>query len=137
MIQERTFAMIKPDAVKARVTGNIITLIEKNMFDILRLQKIHLTKDKVERFYAVHSHRPFFAEMVSFIASGPVIVMALEKENAVAAWRRLMGATNPQDADEGTIRKLFGISIGQNAVHGSDAIETACEELGLFFPDLT
>jgi nucleoside-diphosphate kinase len=136
MVPERTFALIKPDAVKDRVIGKIISLIEDNDFDILRLQMAHLTKEKVERFYAVHSHRPFFEEMVAFIISGPVIIMALEKENAVVAWRKLMGATNPQDAEDGTIRKLFGASIAYNAVHGSDAAETACEELGLFFPDL-
>jgi nucleoside-diphosphate kinase len=136
MVRERTFAMIKPDAVKAHIVGKIITMIENHGFEILRLQKVHLTKDKVERFYAIHSHRPFFSEMVSFIISGPVIIMALEKDNAVLSWRKLMGATNPKDADEGTIRKLYGTDIGQNVVHGSDATETACEELGLFFPDL-
>jgi len=136
MAQERTFAMIKPDAVKKHCVGKIISMIEDHGFEILRLQMVHLTKEKAERFYAVHSHRPFFGELVSFVISGPVVIMALERDNAVAAWRKLMGPTNPADAEAGTIRKEFGTDIGKNATHGSDATETACEELGLFFPDL-
>src|SRR5579872_2242804 len=130
---EQTFAIIKPDAVKAGHTGKIIDLIEQNGFEILRMQKGQLTKEMGEIFYDVHKERPFFGELVSFIASGPVVVLALQKENAIADWRKLMGATNPKDAAPGTIRKLFGTSIGNNAVHGSDALETAMRELSLFF----
>lgn len=133
---ERTFAIIKPDAVKAKNSGKIIDLIEHNGFDILRMEKVTISKDKAKTFYAVHKDRPFFGELVDFITSGPVIVMALQKENAVKAWRDLMGATNPAQAAEGTVRKLFGTSIGSNAAHGSDALETAKTEIALFFPDL-
>lgn len=133
MAIEHTFAMIKPDAVKAKNTGKIIAMIEENGFEILRMQKGQLSKEMAEAFYGVHAQKPFFGELVEFITSGPVIVMALEKEGAIKAWRDLMGATNPADAAEGTIRKKFGTSIGTNATHGSDAPETAAFELGLFF----
>ena len=133
---ERTFAMIKPDAVKKGLTGSIIDMIEKNGFTILRMQKLRLARDHAEEFYGVHKERPFFGELVEFITSGPVVVMALEKDNAIADWRKLMGATNPADADEGTIRKLFAESISKNVVHGSDAAETADQELRFFFHDL-
>ncbi|MFZ5953921.1 MAG: nucleoside-diphosphate kinase [Candidatus Dependentiae bacterium] len=133
---QRTFAMIKPDAVAAGNSGKIIDLIEKNGFTIVRMQKATLTKPQVETFYGVHKERPFFGEMVNFITSGPVVIMALEKDNAIQAWRDLMGTTDPAKAAEGTIRKLFGANIGNNAVHGSDAPETAKQELALFFPDL-
>ena len=133
---ERTFAMIKPDAIAAKNTGKIIDMIEKNGFTILAMRKTQLDKQTAQTFYAVHKERPFFGELVSFVTSGPVIVMALEKDNAVKAWRDLMGATDPQKAEAGTIRKLFGTSIGTNATHGSDAPETAQEELKLFFPEL-
>lgn len=134
---ERTFAMIKPDAVAAKNSGKIIDLIEKNGFTIVAMEKKRLSKDTVEQFYAVHNQRPFFGEMVESIISGPVIIMALEKENAILAWRDLMGATNPAQAAEGTVRKLFGTSIGLNAAHGSDASETAQQELALMFPQLS
>lgn len=133
---ERTFAMIKPDAVKKELTGKIIDMIENNGFNILRMQKLRMAKDQAEQFYGVHKDRPFFGELVEFITSGPVVVLALEKENAIKAWRDLMGATNPAEANEGTIRKLYAASIGENAVHGSDAPETAQEELKFFFYDL-
>jgi len=133
---EKTFAMIKPDAVLAKNSGNIIDLIERNGFRIVRLQKIQLTKSMAETFYAVHKERPFFKELVDFVSSGPVIIMALEKDNAVLDWRNLMGATNPAQAAEVTIRKLYATNIGANAVHGSDAPETAKQELKLFFADL-
>jgi len=133
---ERTFAMIKPDAVAAKNSGKIIDLIEKNGFTILGMRKMTIDKKTAEHFYAVHKDRPFFGELVSFVTSGPVIVMALEKDNAVKAWRDLMGATDPQKADAGTVRKLYGASIGNNAAHGSDAPETAKFELGIFFPGL-
>jgi len=135
MIQ-RTFAMIKPDAVAAKNSGKIIDLIEKNGFTIVGMEKIQLSKEKASEFYSVHKERPFFGELVEFVISGPVIVMALEKENGVLAWRDLMGATDPLKAAEGTIRKIFGKNIGNNATHGSDAVETAHVELGLFFPNL-
>ena len=130
---EQTFAILKPDVVKAGTTGKIIDMIEQNGFEILRMQKGQLTKEMGEVFYDVHKEKPFFGELVEFIASGPVVVMALQKENAIVDWRKLMGATNPEDAEEGTVRKAFGTSIGNNAVHGSDAQETAMRELGLFF----
>jgi nucleoside-diphosphate kinase len=135
MIQ-KTFAMIKPDAIAAKNAGKIIDIIEKNGFTILRMEKVHLPKQKAEKFYEVHRERPFFKELVDFVASGPVIIMALEKENGIQAWRDLMGATDPSKAAEGTLRKIFGKSIGNNATHGSDAPETATTELSLFFPDL-
>lgn len=134
---ERTFAMIKPDAVAAKNSGKIIDSIEHNGFTIVAMEKTHLSKQKAEDFYAIHKDRPFFKELVTFITSGPVIVMALEKENAIKAWRDLMGATDPQKAEAGTIRKQFGTNIGNNATHGSDAPETAKTELALIFPHLS
>ena len=133
---ERTFAMIKPDAIAAKNSGKIINMIEHNGFTILAMRKTIIDKATAQKFYAVHKERPFFGELVSFVTSGPVILMALEKENAIKGWRDLMGATDPLKADEGTIRKKFGTSIGNNATHGSDAPETAQEELALFFPEL-
>ena len=133
---ERTFAMIKPDAVAAKNSGKIIDMIESNGFTILEMRKMKLSKTKAEEFYAVHKDRPFFGELVSFVTSGPVIVMALERDNAVKAWRDLMGATDSRKAEKGTIRNLFGTDIGSNAAHGSDAPETAQQELKLFFPEL-
>lgn len=133
---ELTFAMIKPDAIAAKNSGKIIDLIENNGFEIVGMRKTRLSAADAQRFYAVHKERPFFGELVSFVTSGPVILLALEKEGAIKAWRDLMGATNPAQAAEGTIRKLFGTSIGNNATHGSDASETAKLELGQFFPEL-
>lgn len=133
MMIERTFAMIKPDAVKAGNIGNIIAMIEHHGFSIVKMEKRQLTQDIARAFYAVHKERPFYNELVDFITSGPVVVLALEKENAIKAWRDLMGATNPAQAAEGTIRKKFASSIGENAVHGSDAPETAAQELALIF----
>lgn len=133
---ERTFAMIKPDAVTAKNSGKIIDMIEQNGFTILRVAKCTLDTKKAQEFYAVHKERPFFGELVSFVTSGPVIIMALEKENAVKGWRDLMGATDPLKADKGTIRNLFGTSISTNVAHGSDSMQTAAQELQLFFPDL-
>lgn len=133
---ERTFAMIKPDAVAAKNGGKIIDLIEQNGFTIVGMRKMNIDKAKAEEFYAVHKERPFYGELVSFVTSGPVIVLALEKDNAVKAWRDLMGATDSRKADKGTVRNLFGTDIGKNAAHGSDAPETAKTELKLFFPDL-
>lgn len=134
MNKEITLAIIKPDAVAAKNSGKIIDLIEKNGFEILGLGKIQLTKEHAEDFYAVHKDRPFFGELVEFMTSGPVIVLALEKENAVADWRKLMGETDPAKAAEGTVRKLFGKNIGENATHGSDSVENAENEVEFFFP---
>lgn len=135
-MSQLTFAMIKPDAVRAGYTDEILDLIEENGFEIVGKEYRTIDKATAERFYAVHKERPFFGELVEFITSGPVVVLALQKENAIADWRTLMGATNPAQADEGTIRKLYGTSIGENAAHGSDAPDTARYELGIFFPDL-
>ena len=134
---ERTFAMIKPDAVAAKNSGKIIDMIEQNGFTILGMKKVTLGKNQAEEFYAVHKERPFYGELVSFVTSGPVILLALERDNAVKAWRDLMGATDSRKADKGTIRNLFGTDIGNNAAHGSDAAETAKTELKLFFPELS
>jgi len=133
---ERTFAMIKPDAVSHLYTGNIIDMIEHHGFTIVRLEKRLIFEKLAKQFYAVHAAKSFFGELVQFITSGLVVVMVLEKENAITSWRTLMGATDPKKAEYGTIRKRFGASIGENAVHGSDAPETAREEIKLFFPDL-
>ncbi len=133
---ERTFAVIKPGAVADKHSGSIINLIELNKFSIIGMEKITMTQQQVETFYAVHKARPFFGEMVNSMISGPVVIMALEKENAINEWRDLMGATNPAQAAVGTLRRMFGTSIGSNATHGSDAPETAKEELAFFFPKL-
>ncbi len=131
-----TFAMIKPDAVAAKNSGKIIDMIEHNNFEIVRLQKVIVSQELSEEFYAEHKEKPFFGELVEFVVSGPVIIMALHKENAISSWRDLIGATDPAKADEGTIRKLYGTNIGNNAVHGSADSESAMRELSLFFPDL-
>lgn len=130
---ERTFAIIKPDAVAAGNAGNILALIEKNGFKVLALRKQHLTRPIAEGFYAVHKGKGFFAELIEFMTEGPVILLALERENAVAKWREVMGATNPEKAEEGTVRKLYGANIGRNASHGSDSLENAAIELAWFF----
>lgn len=132
---ERTLAIIKPDAVESKFTGKIIDMIEQKGFDIIRMQKLQMTLEQGKAFYAVHKDRPFYTELYEFISSGPVVVMALQKDNAIKDWRNLMGATNPAQADQGTIRKLYAQSIGKNAVHGSDAPETAAQELKFFFAD--
>ncbi len=133
---EITFAMIKPDITQSKSSGKIITMIEENGFEILTLQQGVLSKELAERFYAMHKDQPFFQELIEFITSGPVITMALAKENAIAQWRNLMGETDPAKAAEKTIRKLHGTNISDNAVHGSDAPETALQELSIFFPSL-
>lgn len=133
---EMTFAIIKPDAVKARHTGRIIQRIEEAGFTIRAMQMRHLTVKEAEGFYAVHKERPFFASLTNFMSSGPCVVMALEAEDAIKKWRTLMGATDPAKADPGTLRKEFGASIEHNATHGSDAPETAAFELGYFFPGI-
>ena len=133
---ERTFAIIKPDAVKAKYTGKIIQRIEEAGFTIRAMQLRHLSVKEAEGFYAVHRERPFFASLTKFMSSGPCVVMALEADDAIKKWRTLMGATDPAKADAGTLRKDFGASIENNATHGSDAPETAAFELGYFFPGI-
>jgi nucleoside-diphosphate kinase len=130
---ERTFAIIKPDAVAARYTGRIIERIEESGFTIRAMRLTHLTQKEAEGFYAVHRERPFFVSLTKFMSSGPCVLMALEAPDAIKRWRTLMGATDPAKADAGTLRKEFGKSIETNATHGSDAPETAAFELGYFF----
>jgi nucleoside-diphosphate kinase len=131
-----TFGIIKPDAVRAGNQGAIIQKITEAGFKIRGMKLIHQSKKQAEGFYAVHAERPFFGELTEFMSSGPCVVLALEKENAVPSWRELMGATNPADAAEGTIRKEFAASIGENAVHGSDSEENAAIEIAYFFSKL-
>jgi len=132
---EKTFAIIKPDAVAAGNSGKIIDRIEAEGFVIRAMKKVQMTKAVAEGFYAVHSERPFFNDLTNFMSSGPAIVLILEKEGAIKAWRDLMGATNPEEAVEGTLRKEFGKNIDNNATHGSDAPETADIETRYFFAD--
>ncbi len=133
---ERTFAIIKPDAVKAGHAGQILARIEQTGFRLVALRLQHLTKADAEGFYAVHKARPFFGSLTDFMSSGPCIVMCLEAPDAIKKWRNLMGATDPAKAEAGTLRKDFGASIEFNATHGSDAAETAAFELGYFFRGL-
>ena len=133
MSTQRTFSIIKPDAVAAGQAGAILALLEKSGFKILGLKMLHLTQKQAEGFYEVHKERPFYGGLVKFMTEGPVIVMALEREDAVTKLREVMGATNPANAAEGTVRKLFAKSIERNCIHGSDALETAAQELGYFF----
>ena len=130
---ERTFAIIKPDAVERKLAGRIIQRIEDSGFQIRAIKRIHLTQPQAEGFYAVHRERPFFGSLTAFMSSGPAIVMVLEAADAIKKWRTLMGATDPAKAEAGTLRKDFGASIEFNATHGSDAAETAAFELGYFF----
>lgn len=125
--------MIKPDAVSAGYSGQILASIEENGFRIVALRKLRMTQPQAEAFYAVHKERPFYRDLVAFVTEGPVIVMVLERENAIARWRELMGATDPAKAEEGTLRKRFAKNIERNAVHGSDAPETAAQEIPFFF----
>jgi nucleoside-diphosphate kinase len=131
-----TFGIIKPDAVRAGNTGKIIQRIIDSGFRIRALKLIHMSRKEAEGFYAVHRERPFFAGLTEFMSSAPCVVMALEKEAAVRAWRDLMGATDPAKADQGTLRKEFGGSVGENAVHGSDSDENAAIEISYFFSQL-
>lgn len=133
---EQTFAIIKPDAVLAKNSGKIIDRIESEDFEIVAMKKETLTQKQAEEFYAEHKGKKFFAELVSFMTSGPVVLMVLSKENAIKAWRELMGSTNPEQAAPETLRKLYGASMSTNAVHGSDAPESAAREIKLMFPEL-
>lgn len=130
---ERTLAIIKPDAVSRRIAGEILSLIERNGFTVRGMKMLRLSRAAAEGFYAVHRGKPFFAGLVEFMTEGPVIVMALEREDAIAKWREVMGATNPANAAEGTIRRRFGTAVDRNCTHGSDAPETARAEIAWFF----
>ena len=130
---ERTFSIVKPDAVKKGDAGAILAEIQKAGFKIVSIKKISISQAQAEGFYHVHAARPFFGELTEFMSSGPIFPMVLEKENAIADLRKLMGATDPAKAEEGTIRKMFASSIGENAIHGSDAEETAAFEIGYWF----
>jgi len=134
MALQRTFAIIKPDAMEAGHAGKILDRIITDGFKVLGMRQVHLTRPQAEGFYAVHRERPFFDELVTFMSRGPIVVLALEAEDAVNKWRTVIGATDPAKADDGTIRKLYGKDLGENAVHGSDATETAAVEIGYFFP---
>ncbi|MEJ2001592.1 MAG: nucleoside-diphosphate kinase [Maritimibacter sp.] len=136
MAIQRTFSIIKPDATKRNLTGAINAKIEAAGLRIVAQKRIQMTQAQAETFYGVHKERPFFGELVEFMISEPVVVQVLEGENAIAAYREVMGATNPADAAEGTIRKEFAQSVGENSVHGSDAPETAAEEIAYFFSGL-
>ena len=136
MAIERTFSMIKPDATKRNLTGAIVARFEAAGLRVVASKRLWLSKRQAEQFYAVHKDRPFFAELTEFMSSGPIVAQVLEGENAIAKNREVMGATNPANAAEGTIRKDFALSIGENSVHGSDAPETAAEEIAFFFSGL-
>ena len=133
MAVERTFSILKPDATARNLTGAINAMIEKAGLRIVAQKRIRMSKAEAEAFYAVHSARPFFGELVQFMTSGPVVVQVLEGENAIARYREIMGATDPAKAAEGTIRKTHSKSVGENSVHGSDAADTAAKEIAQFF----
>ncbi|MCR9128229.1 MAG: nucleoside-diphosphate kinase [Alphaproteobacteria bacterium] len=135
MATQRTFSIIKPDATARNLTGKINAKIEDAGLRIIAQKRIKMTREQAEGFYGVHKERPFFNDLVSFMISGPVVVQVLEGENAIAKYREVMGATNPENAEPGTIRKEFAESIEANSVHGSDAPETAAEEIPFFFSD--
>ena len=132
---EQTLSIIKPDAVERNLTDEIKQIFIKNNLTIKESKKIHITKDEAAEFYKVHQSKPFYNDLCDYLSSGPIVVMILEGENAVSVNRKLMGATNPKDAEEGTIRKKYGISIDKNSVHGSDSIENAKIEIDFFFKD--
>jgi nucleoside-diphosphate kinase len=134
MATQRTLCIIKPDAVEKKKSGAILALLEERGFNILALRRLHLTKAVAEGFYAVHKARPFFGELVTFMTRSPVIVAVLERDDAVAQYRNVMGATDPAKADAGTIRTLYGSNVGENAVHGSDSLDNAKIEIAYFFP---
>ena len=130
---QRTLAIVKPDAVANKNTGEILTRIEREGFRIVGMRLVNLSRQDAEGFYAVHHDKPFFGDLTAFMSSGPAVVLCLEAEDAIAKWRTVMGATNPENADEGTLRKLFATNIERNAVHGSDAPETAAVEIAYYF----
>ena len=130
---ERTLAIVKPDAVKKRIVGKILDRIEEEGFEIVEMKMVRLTKDGARGFYAVHKGKPFFEGLTDFMSSGGIVVMALEREDAIAHWRQVMGETDPARAQVGTLRRTYGFSIERNAVHGSDTPQTAETEIGYFF----
>ena len=132
---EQTLSIIKPDAVERNLENEIKEIFKNNRFNILREKKIQITKSEAEQFYKVHETKPFYNDLCAYLSSGPIVVMVLEKEDALLGNRKLMGATNPKDAEEGTIRKKYGISIDKNSVHGSDSVENAKIEIDFFFKD--
>ena len=132
---EQTLSIIKPDAVERNLQDQIKNEFKSKGFEILKEKKIHISKDEAEKFYKVHESKPFYSDLCTYLSSGPIIVMSLQKDNAVLENRKLMGATNPKDAEEGTLRKKYGISIDKNSVHGSDSVENAKIELDFFFKD--
>jgi len=132
---EQTLSIIKPDAVERNLEAEIKEMFQEKGFKIVKDKKIQITKSEAEQFYKVHETKPFYSDLCAYLSSGPIIVMVLEKENAVLGNRELMGATNPKDAEEGTIRKKYGISIDKNSVHGSDSVENAKIEIDFFFKD--
>ena len=132
---EQTLSIIKPDAVERNLENEIKEMFKNNGFNVLKEKKIQITKSEAEQFYKVHETKPFYNDLCAYLSSGPIVVMALEKDDALFGNRKLMGATNPKDADEGTIRKKYGISIDKNSVHGSDSIENAKIEINFFFKD--
>ena len=131
----RTFSIIKPDATKRNITGSINKIIEQNNLVIIAQKRIKLSKEKAEDFYSVHREKPFFQELIQYMTSGPVIIQVLEGDNAVENYRKIMGSTNPENADDGTIRKLYGLNIQENSVHGSDSNENAKIEINYFFDE--
>jgi nucleoside-diphosphate kinase len=133
MSNEQTLSIIKPDAVERNLTEDIKNIFIKNNLKICDSKKIHITKDEAAEFYKVHQSKPFYNDLCAYLSSGPIVVMILEGENAVSGNRKLMGATNPKDAEENTIRKMYGISIDKNSVHGSDSTENAKQEINFFF----
>ena len=133
--KEQTLSIIKPDAVERNLDNEIKEIFKNKGFNIIKDKKIQIAKSEAEQFYKVHETKPFYNDLCAYLSSGPIVVMILEKENAVLANRELMGATNPKDADEGTIRKKYGISIDKNSVHGSDSVENAKIEIDFFFKD--
>ena len=130
---EKTLSIIKPDAVERNLVEEIKNIFIKNNLNIKDVKKLHITKDEAAEFYKVHQSKPFYNDLCAYLSSGPIVVMILEGENAVMSYRKLMGATNPKNAEENTIRKLYGISIDKNSVHGSDSIYNANKEIGFFF----
>ena len=130
---EQTLSIIKPDAVERNLVEEIKNIFVKNNLNIKDVKKLHITKDEAAEFYKVHQSKPFYNDLCAYLSSGPIVVMILEGENAVMSYRKLMGATNPKDAEENTIRKLYGISIDKNSVHGSDSLDNASKEIRFFF----
>ncbi|HJO68283.1 MAG TPA: nucleoside-diphosphate kinase [Rhodospirillales bacterium] len=136
MAAEKTLSIIKPDATARNLTGGIIAHIESAGLSVIAQKRLHMTREQAEAFYAVHAERSFFGELCAYMSSGPVVAQVLEGENAVAHYREIMGATNPANAKDGTIRKQFGQNVQENSVHGSDSAETAAAEIAFFFSDL-